>query len=533
VSSRHTRSFFGVMLAVVFALSAVVVAPASAKLSKHQKAHIRKQLKRAIKKNPKLIRSKHFIKKASLVDFVLPVTIKLRGFDSPTDNPNHATIDLGASLGKREIDLGGTLKAEIKFHDSFDGGALGNVDLDLRQGGALTTTSIPLLWNTQTSAGNWWAAPGSPIAGAGTSGCGDFLNSNAAAVADAAEVPGGPASSLTATPLAPHQGIPVYAPAFDPTNPLAHIAGFAGEYPGVDSLDNLTSFKVPGDPNNLGGTQDPFPSALDPTGPGRPAGIEDTVLRTGPITLGVAQAGLFNESNAADGLGPQGSQNITVGKSGGQANLFGNIPGKTYGIDVTASLSGTINSIIRQVDSDFAPLEAGQKWPSAAFQCRQAWTGGVQNLIQDVHLTGDLNISPAITKDGDLRIAKATLRTQVLNGEKQLSRVALGACLAPYATFADQKNSSDGSPVRVPSLAAPPASYSPPFGYPIDEGTARTAPSAPCNGPATQLLQDAGVGQLSTPDADYSTSRDGSQVSVAGDLEVNEIDADVIIGDVS
>jgi hypothetical protein len=31
------------MLAVVFALSAVVVAPASAKLTKHQKAHIRKQ----------------------------------------------------------------------------------------------------------------------------------------------------------------------------------------------------------------------------------------------------------------------------------------------------------------------------------------------------------------------------------------------------------------------------------------------------------------------------------------------------------
>ena len=68
MSSRHTRSFFGVLLVMVFALSAVVVAPASAKLSKHQKAHVRKQLKRAIHKNPKLIRSKSFIKKASLVD---------------------------------------------------------------------------------------------------------------------------------------------------------------------------------------------------------------------------------------------------------------------------------------------------------------------------------------------------------------------------------------------------------------------------------------------------------------------------------
>src|SRR3954447_5919685 len=117
VSSRHTRSLFGVLLVMVFALSAVVVAPASAKLSKHQKAHIRKQLKRAIKKNPKLIRSKHFIKKASLVDFTLPVTIKLRGTGAGVDavsaaggaNPNKATLDLGASLGQRTVNLGGSL----------------------------------------------------------------------------------------------------------------------------------------------------------------------------------------------------------------------------------------------------------------------------------------------------------------------------------------------------------------------------------------------------------------------------------------
>ena len=67
MSSRHTRSFFGVMLAVVFALSAVVVAPASAKLTKHQKAHIRHKLMRQIKHNPKLIRNKRFIKKGVTV----------------------------------------------------------------------------------------------------------------------------------------------------------------------------------------------------------------------------------------------------------------------------------------------------------------------------------------------------------------------------------------------------------------------------------------------------------------------------------
>src|SRR5436190_15317783 len=102
VSSRHTRSFFGVMLAVVFALSAVVVAPASAKLTKHQKAHIRKQLKRAIKKNPRLIRSKSFLKKAALSDFTLPVTIRLQQAQNqanakdpnPANNPNSANLDL-------------------------------------------------------------------------------------------------------------------------------------------------------------------------------------------------------------------------------------------------------------------------------------------------------------------------------------------------------------------------------------------------------------------------------------------------------
>src|SRR4051794_34408755 len=158
VSSRHTRGFFGVLLVVVFALSAVIVAPASAKLSKSQKVHIRHQLRKQIKKNPKLIRSKHFIKKASLVNFKLPVTIRLR--DSGTNNnPNRANVDLGTSLGQREVDLGGSLAAEIVFHDSYDGGALGNVDLNILPSTTkqLTSTSIPLLWNTQVGqAGTSW-----------------------------------------------------------------------------------------------------------------------------------------------------------------------------------------------------------------------------------------------------------------------------------------------------------------------------------------------------------------------------------------
>jgi len=144
----------------LLALSALAVGlaagPAAAKAhySKAQKAHIRAQLRKAIKHNPKLIKQASFIKKASLVDFSLPVTIRVR---QATDNlggltnngtDNTATLDLGPSLGSRTIGLGGTLPATIKFHDAFDGGALGNVDLTLNQGGGgLTTTSIPLLTN--------------------------------------------------------------------------------------------------------------------------------------------------------------------------------------------------------------------------------------------------------------------------------------------------------------------------------------------------------------------------------------------------
>jgi hypothetical protein len=114
VSSRHTRSFFGVMLAVVFAFSAVIAVPASAKLTKHQKAHIRAKLRKQIKKNPKLIRSKRFFKKASLVNFTLPVTVALRT-NPVLGNPNSANLDLGPSLGQRTVSITGKLPAEIQF----------------------------------------------------------------------------------------------------------------------------------------------------------------------------------------------------------------------------------------------------------------------------------------------------------------------------------------------------------------------------------------------------------------------------------
>jgi len=563
------------MLAVVFAFSAVVVAPASAKLTKHQKAHIRKQLKRAIKKNPKLIRSKHFIKKASLVDFVLPVTVKLRssgpssGNLTGKNNPNHASIDLGTSLGSRDIYLGGSLPAEIAFHDSYDGGALGNVDLKLLAGGNLTTTSIPLLWNTQvTQTGTHWSNPDEP-------GCGDFSGSTnlqnvfgelAASSAGALFT----AASNT-IPANVQSGAPVFASAANagafftsfqtfenalhtyiaaPTlgNQAAAVAAAGGvnfglvgasapETAGVDDPSNIKLSDVPGDHNNVGVSPHPFPGAAtgtDPTqNPGPAPTYKDVVLRTNALSLSVVAPGTpVNQATALDGDGAQGSQKVVIGQSGGQANLFGKIPGKSYGIDVTVSLQTKINSIIREVDSDNNALVYGGNWPGAAFQCRQAWTGGVQNYLAGIHLTGNLKISPAIS-GGKLRIAKATLSQQVLNGNRQATRVALAACLMPYSTYAKETGNLKipGSGLFQPGDAG--LFPFPDADLPIDSTQTNGPPASTvkCNDAADALTTGSGVLPLTGGQTPYTTINDGSQVSVAGDLDVKDIEADILIGE--
>jgi hypothetical protein len=556
VSSRHTRSFFGVMLAVVFALSAVVVAPASAKLTKHQKAHVRKQLKRAIKKNPRLIKSKRFIKKASLVDFSLPVTIKLRPkhFANSTANPNKAGIDLGASLGQRDIGLGGVIKAHIQFHDSFDGGALGNVDLTLDPGGSVTTTAIPLLWNSQVSAPSthWYNAG---LAGAG---CNDFVgdqnNLHAGTLDSLYGLAGGVATALGAPAPSYGGGIPWFAddttahsfhtaaaatdpkpaglpsPPFPPFGPYGLVSalisgaspspgGFVAERPGVDGLENIINSDQPGD-NNVGSSANPFPTSLAYPGgvtrPGVPVGetaptYKDAVLRTGSISLGVTAPGTaINQSDNPDGA-VSGAIDKVAGKSGGQANLFGNIPGKSYGVDVEVTLDGMINSILRQVDSDPADLIDGENFPAAAFECRQAWTGAVHNYISGVHLVGSLKISPAIMSDGRLRIAKTVL------SQKGDTTIALAACLAPYTTVSN--DTTDGDPLTDDFIKVP--------NDPLNTTASKPAPTVPCNTEPDTIVREANVHALVPPSVGES---DGSQVTVTGTLQNTAIDADVLIG---
>jgi hypothetical protein len=534
------------LLAVAALAVGVFAGPASAKkLSAKQRAAVRAQLRKEIKKNPRLINRKSFVKRASLADFTLPITVRLRG-GSSANNPNSANIDLGASLGQRQVNLGGALAGQIVFHDSYDGGALGNVDIELMAGPkSLTSTSIPLLWNTQVSdpTTSWDSNLLGNPAGYPTAGCGNVHTAGANVNASgnmqfgmgALPAPGGP--GLSGVPIYPDlatyaaHGAPA---AFAP----AAISRTAPATPAIALKSDINDVAAGGktsDDNIVGANPDPFPVAAshDPGADGttgQPT-TADTVLRTNALKLNITPAGAKTNS------GVQGAQNITAGKSGGQANLFGNIPGKSVGIDVTVNLETKINSIIRVVDQDaFEPLIAGGNWPAAVFSCGQIWTGAVQNYIPGVRLQGSLKIAPGITADGKLRIAKATLQQHTGND----TEFAVAACLAPYAAYAAEQNSSDTVTPTVTGTPSNPDGTIADTDLPVKPNEQRPAPSGVnCNANPTAFvastaLPPSSVGTLSPAAAGngYTTTADGSKVSVAAALHVSNVSADILIGDV-
>jgi hypothetical protein len=306
-------------------------------------------------------------------------------------------------------------------------------------------------------------------------------------------------------------------------------AGTVNTVPGVDNPNLLQASPAVGSSNNLGPDTNPFPqgAAARPGGFALQPNVKDTIFRTAPLSLKIAGAGTVvdqstgaSNDGAGPNTGPEGSQNTVLGASGGQANLFGNIPGKTVGIDVTVSLETRINSILRSMDPDNVPLITGGPWTSTYAGCRQAFTGAVQNYIPAVHLVGGLKIAPGITSDGHLRIAKATLATS------NSASISLAACLMPYSLMAAEAvgTSSDTVSTYVPGP------------LPTDETTARPTPeNKDCNTTPTKLVADAPV-VYPLPAASflngYTTSVDGSKVSVAGDLSVSNVSADILIGDV-
>ena len=164
---RRVLRTVALVTAIAMALGAFAGSASAKKVSKTQKAAIAKQLRKQIRKNPRVIRSKSFLRKAALVNFKLPVTIRIRGdcpagaggaASCPAGDVNtglnersqySADVDLGPSLGQRKVSIAGSLAAEVQFRDSYDGGALGNVSIEILPSSTkvLHTNSVPLLWN--------------------------------------------------------------------------------------------------------------------------------------------------------------------------------------------------------------------------------------------------------------------------------------------------------------------------------------------------------------------------------------------------
>ena len=631
--SRRVLRIAALATASAMVFGAFAGSASAKKISKKQKAAITKQLRKQIKKNPRAIRSKSFLRKAGLVDFKLPVTIRLRGAcpagaggaaSCPAGDGNtalnergqaSANVDLGTSLGQRTVNLKGSLAAEVTFRDTYDGGALGNVSIEILPSTTKTieTNSVPLLWNPDVdslssrldanfaraaiTAGASVAPLLRPMAGR-TSSRAASISSNEAAgqsrtFATEATFGGAGTSSYSALWYGstgipgPNGGLPGF-PVVDPAGPGTLIAPsyYLPISPGVDSMTNLTygpSFPATGDPDEyLGTTPTPFPyPAIDPdpyrgTQTGNPpsTGIpandptiainaRDTVLRTNALTLGIAAAGTQVDLATGTPIAPntyptgQGSQNVIIGKSGGEANLFGNIPGKSYGIDVTVSLATKINSIFRIQDQDVydTPLIAGSQYPAGIFNCRQIWSGAVQNYIPGVRLTGNLRISPAITKDGKLRIAKATV-----NARHEPTRVALSACLMPYRSYSDDNAAGyptttgaggPGSTPAVPTHAqatagTPSLATTGPLSLlrytqqPAADQHGHACGNAehvPCNATPTPIVRDSSLyGSVEPMVAasaanGYTTTGSGAQATVAGDITVSALKVDVLMGD--
>jgi hypothetical protein len=331
-------------------------------------------------------------------------------------------------------------------------------------------------------------------------------------------------------------GLPGYpvstAPGFSPS-------GFLPINSQIDDVVNgpLAAGTKPGNNDLVGGNPTPFPAG--PQSPTFSNSVKNTVLRTNALDLTIAGAGTVVDQTNTSPNGPNGSQNIVIGKSGGQANLFGNIPGKAYGIDVTVSLATQINSIIRVVDQDsfHTGLYGGQNWPAGVFNCRQIWTGWVQNYIPDVRLKGDLKIAPGLTSDGHLRIAKATVNTTGLDD----ARFAVAACLMPKTTYSKRQGNN-----TVPDPITGPLPY--PGGLasttilPVDTNAYEPRPAGAgneCNSTPDTLVTNSAlppstVSTLSPASSlnGYTVVNDGSKVSVAADLSVQNVSIDVLIGDV-
>ncbi len=86
---RHVLQVVALVTAVALVFGAFAGSAVAKKMSKSQKAKVRAELRKQVKKNPGVVKRRSFLRKAALVNFKLPVTIRLRNpcQGAPISNP--------------------------------------------------------------------------------------------------------------------------------------------------------------------------------------------------------------------------------------------------------------------------------------------------------------------------------------------------------------------------------------------------------------------------------------------------------------
>ena len=96
---RHVLQVVALVTAVALVFGAFAGSAGAKKLNKSQKAKIRAELRKSVKKNPGVVKRRAFLRKAALVNFKLPVTIRLRNTCTTENGANPSPTVGGTPTG--------------------------------------------------------------------------------------------------------------------------------------------------------------------------------------------------------------------------------------------------------------------------------------------------------------------------------------------------------------------------------------------------------------------------------------------------
>lgn len=346
-----------------------------------------KALLKQVKKNPGIVKNKKFIKKAAAADFQLPVTVRFNRCLAGTGITG-TCLAWGDANDTINLDLGKTLGNTGNQVTTIDSGViqLWATFADPRDGdepGNLRLSNASL-------------TGGSPITTTLTLSAIDVLSN--------ADIQGATVGFDDVGPTSITAG-QVQSPGTNGCSDVGTGADYGVTYQQAAGLYGLT----PAANRPAVFAWDDYTrdyAALDGAG-GIPTTIsDDIVFRTAPILAEVQTAR-------------------------GDANLF------TGNVDLTVNTTVTVNAVFRELDNE-SPIH-----------CSPILTGA--SVSPDVSIratdTNGLEIDPAVTRDGKLRLANVTL------GQGPISRPEIEACLAPIRPYAVKLTELMGLAIDITTTA--------------------------------------------------------------------------------